>query len=120
MPAFTPGPWNIHHAYPLERPVRTTGGDATFDFWDGVVAKGEVIIGAATMQSTSSRGWPHIASVEEARANTWLMCSAPELHAAVMEAISLLGSYDFLDDKAAQVLAQLRDALAKSEGRVIA
>lgn len=123
MANFTAGPWNVHHAYPLNRPVRTTttinNGIPPFDYWDGVVAAGEKIIGGADMQSVSA-GWPHVTDVEEARANTWLMVSAPELHAAVMEAISLLGSYDFLDDKAANVLAQLRDALAKAEGRVIA
>ena len=119
MSNFTPAPWNIHYAYPLDAPVRTVTSEPPFDYWNGIIAKGETILAETKMQTVAA-GWPHVTDVEEARANAWLMCSAPELHAAALEAAKLLASYDFLDEKAAAVLAMLDDALAKSEGRVIA
>jgi hypothetical protein len=99
MSTFTPGPWKL-----MEK------------FEDSAFVYGEAEIHGRTRYPLMDI---EILD-EETRANARLVSSAPTLHAAVLEAIKLLAGYDFLDDKANAVLVQLREALAASEGRVIA
>jgi hypothetical protein len=94
MSNFTPGPWNFHRSYPLDSEVRTVpaseNGDLpAFDSWSASVANGDMIIANVIMRSATG-GWPHIESLDEARANARLIAAAPEMYEALKSFMKLI------------------------------
>jgi hypothetical protein len=120
---FTPGPWNIHYAYPLDTPVACVT-DGSFTYWIGRVAQNEKLIADVTMISDhANMGWKHVADVAEARANTHLISAAPELYEALKRARGLLANGllagGFLVEQSPwfQLVGAIDAVLSKAEGK---
>jgi hypothetical protein len=84
MSNFTPGPWNFHASYkPLHVASTVCHGFETIAI---SIAKGDMLIGevsAFAFSKPPARGYPHVGSYDEARANAYLVIAAPELYAAL-------------------------------------
>ena len=88
-PAPTPGPWNIHFAYPLEAEPHRVGdsrGAEYFTSWSTRIAAGDKLIAEVDMRKMddpASGGFPAVEDLAEARANARLIMASPELLAAL-------------------------------------
>lgn len=109
----TPGPWNLHPAYVDEQPLQCVSVGVELTFQHIPVAQGEKFIAVAHYQ-TPAPGFPHVADLEEAKANARLIAAAPELLEALNDLVESaeVGTAAILNP----LVEKARAAVAKATG----